>query len=277
MKLVRPLFLPALLSLGLCAGFVAALACDQAKNQGASASTASAGATCSAARCPYGTGAKGASAATISASFDHCSGKTGASATTASTAGMVNGACSGKGAVTSATLANGACSAHSASATTAANSACAHGAAATTTAMAAGANHVCGGEGATAMHHADCTYCQDMDACEKEMHSLGAVTQVVPLKNGVMYVYTVDPARVRAVQAAMARRKDTTALFASTGEDAHLCTSCRALRGAAASGKLTREVVNIDGGCLTLMTSNDPAVVARIHELAGVITNRVKS
>jgi hypothetical protein len=269
--------------LGLSAGVVAALACDQAKNQGANASTASAGATCSAARCPYGAGAKGASAATISASFDHCSGKTGASATTASTAGMANGACSGKGAVTSATMANGACGGHSASATavTASNAggACAaHGASATTTAMAAGADHVCGGEGATAaMHHADCTYCQDMDACEKEMHSLGAVTQVVPLKNGVMYVYTVDPARVRAVQAAMARRKDTTAQFASTGEDAHLCSSCRALRGAAASGKLTREVVNIDGGCLTLMTSNDPAVVARIHELAGVSTNRVKS
>jgi len=127
------------------------------------------------------------------------------------------------------------------------------------------------------MHHADCTYCQDMDACEKEMRGLGAVTQVVPLKNGVMYVYTVDASKVRAVQAAMARRKDTSALFASTGEDAHLCNSCRALRGAAASGKLTREVVNIDGGCLTLMTSNDPAIVARIHELAGVSTNRVKS
>ena len=255
MKLLRPL-LPAFILLGLCAGVVAALACDQAKNQ--SANAAASGATCSASRCPYGTGAKGASATTISAAFDHCSAKTGASATTASMAG-------------------GSCSAHGAAntAVTAANSSCSEKSASTATAV-----HMCSGTETTTAsneHHASCTYCQDMDACEREMRGLGAVTQVVPLKNGVMYVYTVDAARVRSVQAAMARRKDTTALFASTGEDAHLCSSCRALRGAAASGKLTREVVNIDGGCLTLMTSNDPAIVARIHELAGVSTNRVKS
>jgi len=268
-KSVRPLF-PAFIVLGLCAGVVAALACDQAKNQSANASAAS-GTTCSASRCPYGAGAKGASATTVSAAFDHCSAKTGASATTAGTAG---GSCSAKGAAVNAGMT---CSGHGAAntAVTAANSSCSEKGASTTT-----AGHMCSGTPTTTAsneHHADCTYCQDMDACEREMRGLGAVTQVVPLKNGVMYVYTVDPARVRSVQAAMARRKDTTALFASTGEDAHLCNSCRALRGAAASGKLTREVVNIDGGCLTLMTSNDPAIVARIHELAGVSTNRVKS
>ena len=40
------------------------------------------------------------------------------------------------------------------------------------------------------------------------------------------------------------------------------------MRGAIASGKLTREVVNIEGGCLTLMTSSDPAMVAKIHAMA---------
>ena len=30
---------------------------------------------------------------------------------------------------------------------------------------------------------------------------------------------------------------------------------------------MTREVVNIEGGALTLMTSNDPAIVAKIHAM----------
>ena len=244
MKLVRPL-VPAFTVLGLCAGVVAAFACDQQKAQGASA--AASNTACSASVCPHG--AKGASTAAITAAFDHCSGRSGASATAAS---MSGGACTGKNAAT----AGANCSAHAAT-----------------------AQHMCSGaNGATASaQHTTCTYCHDLDACEQEMRSLGAVVQVVPLKNGVMYVYTTDPARVRAVQSAMARHKEAGVMFASAGEDAKLCDNCRALRGAAASGKLTREVVNIDGGCLTLMTSNDPAVVARIHELAGVNTIRAKS
>ena len=234
MKLVRPL-VPAFTLLGLCAGVVVALACDQAKTQGTSASAAS-NTACSASSCPHGT--KGASATAINAAFDHCSARSGASATTAS-AGAAG------------------CSGHEAT-----------------------AQHMCSSASGTttaAMQHANCTYCKDLEACEQEMRSLGAVLQVVALKNGVMYVYTADPAKVRSIQSAMARRKEAGAMFASTGEDTHLCDNCRALRGAAASGKLTREVVNIDGGCLTLMTSNDPAVVARIHELAGLNTSRAKS
>ena len=50
------------------------------------------------------------------------------------------------------------------------------------------------------------------------------------------------------------------------------------MRGAVASGKLTRELVPIEGGVLTLMTSNDPAVVARLHEMAGTqLSARTKS
>jgi hypothetical protein len=49
------------------------------------------------------------------------------------------------------------------------------------------------------------------------------------------------------------------------------------MRGAMASGKLTREMVTIEGGCLTLMTSSDPAIVAKLHGLVGQQTaSRVK-
>jgi len=118
-----------------------------------------------------------------------------------------------------------------------------------------------------------------MAGCEQEIEAAGASTQVVPLKNGVMFVYTADsPASVHAVQAAMARRYDRMVQFASAGEKAHLCASCKEMRGAAASGKLSREVVNIEGGCLTLVTSNDLSVVAKIHTMAGITTaSRVKS
>ena len=61
-----------------------------------------------------------------------------------------------------------------------------------------------------------------------------------------------------------------TALYLSlttAGDRAKLCPECRTVRGAIASGKLTRETVNIEGGCLTLMTSNDPAMVAKLRRL----------
>jgi hypothetical protein len=133
----------------------------------------------------------------------------------------------------------------------------------------------CAGHGMTeaAAHssHTDCDACADMSACARELEAAGATTQIVQLKNGVMFVYTADsPSRVRAVQAAMARRNEHMAQMTASGEKAHLCGACKEMRGAAASGKLSREVVNIEGGCLTLMTSNDPTVVSRIHAMAGL-------
>ena len=126
-------------------------------------------------------------------------------------------------------------------------------------------------EAAARSNHADCDACADMEACAKELEAAGASTQIVPLKNGVMFVYTADsPGRVRAVQAAMARRSEHLAQMTTSGDKAHLCGACKEMRGAAASGKLSREVVNIEGGCLTLMTSTDPIVVAKIHTMAGL-------
>jgi hypothetical protein len=154
---------------------------------------------------------------------------------------------------------------------------CAHGAGAMT--------DMCAGhKTASAMAHADmdcahCASCTDMANCEKELDAAGAVIQVVRLKNGVMYVYTADaPGRVRTVQSAIARRGDEWTKLAVAGNGAKLCPPCKEMRGAAASGKLSRETVNIEGGCMTLLTSSDPGVVKRIYEMAGISNgNRTKS
>jgi len=192
----------------------------------------------------------------------------------------------------SAASSDGMCS-HGASAVTASNAGtCSHGAKGASagatcgtkaSAAAAAAAGTCSGHGMTTTaarsSHGDCDACEDMAGCEQEIESAGASTQIVPLKNGVMFVYTADsPASVHAVQAAMARRNDRMAQFASAGDKAHLCARCKEMRGAAASGKLSREVVNIEGGCLTLVTSNEPSIVAKIHAMAGITTaSRVKS
>jgi hypothetical protein len=206
--------------------------------------------------------------------------KKGATAVVAS----AHGSCAAKG--TSAAVAAGSsCSAKGTSAAVASNGAscgtksarnaktAVMASAGTVEAMPAGAScHGEGAAGATAKSaHGDCTACVDMANCEGELASVGAHMQVVPLKNGVMYVYTAEGAsKVHAVQASLARRTERLVTLVSSGDKASLCGECKVMRGAMASGKLNREVVNIEGGCLTLMTSNDPAVVSKIHAMAGV-------
>jgi len=136
------------------------------------------------------------------------------------------------------------------------------------------ANDACRSDGmmstADARMHPDCDACADMVTCSQQLTSNGAQTQILPLKNGVMFVYTTDtPSHVRAVQAAMSRRTQRLIALASSGDKAKLCPECKTVRGAIASGKLSRETVNIEGGCLTLMTSTDPAMIAKLHGMAG--------
>jgi hypothetical protein len=150
---------------------------------------------------------------------------------------------------------------------------CNHGAASTSASVAGSGS--CSGHGmakaADNYQHADCDACADMAFCEGEVKSLGATVQIVPLKNGVMYVYTAaDPRNVHAVQASMGRRNDRMLSILAAGDKAHLCPSCKAVRGSIASGKMNREMVNIEGGCLTLMTSNDPATLSKIYAMAGL-------
>ena len=142
----------------------------------------------------------------------------------------------------------------------------------------------CGGHGMASMAaaggHADCEACVDMTECNGQLDAAGAHRQAVRLKNGIMYVYTADsPRSVNAVQAAVTRRSERMVHFASAGAKTRLCPECKVMRGAMASGKLNREIVNIEGGALTLITSNDPAVVAKIHAMTDdkVAAARVKS
>ena len=126
-------------------------------------------------------------------------------------------------------------------------------------------------------HDAPATAATKLYATLRELDAAGAHRQIVRLKNGIMYVYTADsPRSVSAVQAAVAHRADRMARLA-TADKAHLCDECKAMRGAMASGKLSREVINIEGGSLTLVTSNDPAVVVKLHAMADdKVATRVK-
>jgi hypothetical protein len=113
-----------------------------------------------------------------------------------------------------------------------------------------------------------CEACADATAFDGEIRAAAARVQVVRLKNGVIFVYTAeDPTRVRAIQAAMARRSQRWNTLLAAGDKARLCSDCKGMRGAMASAKLSREVVNIEGGVLTVMTTNDPALVARLHAM----------
>lgn len=194
--------------------------------------------------------------ASSSGAYDRCAGKTSKAA-----AGM----CTGKGAFS-----------------TASNAGADHCRGAKSAAMASANGH-CGGRGMATLSgrsaHGDCDACTDMSACNDELEAAGAHIQVVSLKNGVMFVYTADsPGQVNAVQSALARRGEHLAQFVSAGDRAHLCSECKSMRGAVASGKMVREVVNIEGGSLTLVTSTDPGVVAKIHAMVDTRSNaRLKS
>jgi len=117
----------------------------------------------------------------------------------------------------------------------------------------------------------DCSTCDDWAMCESKVQSTGARSQVVALKNGVMIVYTAEaPEGVRAVQAAVARRTEGMKnSLASRKADAKLCPDCKQMRGALASGKLHREVVNVEKGAMDLLTSTDKSIVAMIHNMTG--------
>jgi len=115
------------------------------------------------------------------------------------------------------------------------------------------------------MAHVDCAVCEDEMECDGDIRATGARSQVVPLRNGMMIVYTLDgPENVRTLQAAVARHNQ--GVVAALQGDAKLCGACKKLRGALASGKLTREVINVERGCQLLITSSDKQIVQQVHE-----------
>jgi len=261
---------------------VVSFACDKSKDAKTTAQTASA----EKAACSYSK-----STAVTADAKDHC-GTSKASAVTADAKGSYSkstavtadakGACSySKSAVTAS---NGSCGsgADKASNVTAAHEGCTVGRA--TMAVAAGwdgngkvdavlAGSSCGVSKSTG-HTASktgCAICDEYASCDEKLTVAGAVTQVVPLKNGVMFVYTASAEnKTHAVQAAVHRRNDRIAEISSAGAEVPLCDGCKSMRGAMASGKLRREVVNIEGGSLTLVTSEDPTVVKALQEYSGL-------
>ena len=288
MKFLRPVAVSfAILSLGV---WGVSMACDHDKKIQTSAAAASAKSAkaCTAEEMASCAAHKGTSASAASMSAE-CAAHMKASATTASTeagcsAHKTSATTASAGSCAShkaAAMAGGACNHSDATSASAKGAACKHGDATSASAMAK--NGTCSGKGMTTAvgmsAHADCDACKDMELCAEELEAAGAHTQVVPLKNGVMFVYTADsPGQVRAVQAAMVRRGERIGQFVSAGDKAHLCAECKTIRGAMASGKLNREVVNIEGGSLTLMTSNDPKMVEKIHTLVDVrMAARTKS
>jgi hypothetical protein len=145
------------------------------------------------------------------------------------------------------------------------------------TAVFAGAGGQCSSRGVSntsaRMAHADCDACADMLDCENELQTAGTRVQMVPLKNGVMFMYTASsPGKVNALQSSLARRTERLNQIVSSAEKARLCAECKSMRGAMASGKLNREVVNIEGGALTLMTSSDPVMVSKIYSMVDLNT-----
>ena len=116
----------------------------------------------------------------------------------------------------------------------------------------------------------DCSACEDWMQMDKDARAIGAHSQVVALKNGAMIVFTADtPAQVKQLQAMVAKRNERMTAAYSGASDAKLCDDCKQIRGAIASGKLNREVVNVERGVMALVTSNDHAVVQRIRNMTG--------
>lgn len=138
---------------------------------------------------------------------------------------------------------------------------------------ACGANHSAGGAcgaGGSMAAHMDCAVCADQMGCDEDIRSTGAHTQVVALKNGAMIVYTANtPENVRALQATVARHNTTVVSVLNGQRDGKLCASCKPLRGAMQSGKLHRELVNVQRGAQVVITSSDRAMVRRIHDMTG--------
>lgn len=202
----------------------------------------------------------GTSAVTASSGKDCCAAH-GASATTASTA-SASGKCDSK----SASTAKGASCPMHGSATAAGMDHCANAKGAAMTMAAAGM--ICSEHMSGVAH--ECSACEAWADCDQAVRALGAKMQVVSLKNGAMIVYTAESnADVKALQSLISKRNDKMVSALSASSDKKLCDECKQLRGAMASGKLHREVVNVERGCLTLITSDDRGLVNKIRGMTG--------
>jgi hypothetical protein len=230
----------------------AAFACDGTK--ASAANTASC--------CAKSAGTKSASAASCGTKSSSTTAVAAASKTAAGPACPATGACPMTSEQCKAAMASGACTAEM-------QAACA--AKGTKTASAGKCNMH-----ATAAH-TDCVVCSDEMACDDDIRATGARAQVVALRNGTMIVYMLDgTGNVRALQSAVARHNAQ--VVAALQGDSNLCSACKKLRGALASGKLVREVVNVERGCQLLITSSDRSIVQQVQACSNAqVAARTKS
>lgn len=261
-RAARPTMISASAEGGSCGSKTTMTAAELAEH---CATKKGAAATAAAAHCPAMKGA--ATAVTASAGASACGDKsTATSAVTASAPGSAKSAdcCAMKGA-------------------TAAKSAKTAAKKSPVFISASNEGGSCGGTGmagiAAVVLHDDCEACIDMAGCSQSLDAAKAHRQVVKLKNGIMLVYTADtPARISAVQAAVASRGEQHVRFAATGSKARLCSECTTIRDAIAHGKLQREVKKIESGSFMMLTSNDAAVVAKLHGMTDMKASaRIKS
>lgn len=125
-------------------------------------------------------------------------------------------------------------------------------------------------DGGTAVVEA-CEACGAWEVCAMDLESAGAGMQTMPLRNGVMSVYTAGtPDGVRVIRNALTRYVEHLVALTMTGDAVRLCPHCRLMRGAAASGRLAREVVPVEGGAMLLMTTPDPALMQLLRTEAGI-------
>ena len=128
-----------------------------------------------------------------------------------------------------------------------------------------------GGAGEASVVEA-CEACGAWEVCAMELEGAGAGMQVhAPAQR--RHVASTPPARprgMRVVRSALTRYQQHMLALTTTGDAVRLCPACRLMRGAAASGRLTREVIPVEGGGILLMTSPDPAVVAMLRAEAGI-------
>jgi hypothetical protein len=115
---------------------------------------------------------------------------------------------------------------------------------------------------------AKCTVCKNMVSVLPEVGPIQ--TDVVRLNNGAAIMHTVSPAKADVylkAHAATAKAGEACATMTDEQAKAQLCGFCQEIRGVMKAGA-SMSTGTTKNGDLMVLTSNDPAVQARIAGLA---------
>ena len=112
---------------------------------------------------------------------------------------------------------------------------------------------------------ASCTICKPMS--EDPQLMMATKWEVHPTKNGMLMVAVVPESQLRKLKA-VCKKMDADIAKAMSGEEPeHLCGFCQAMGGVMQAGA-KMEKVGTKFGEITLVTSDNPATVKKIHEVA---------